>query len=180
MHGSVHVWVQNVLTDDEVRGLSVAEAGSLDVNGSVRGYISALGCRSYVGTDMRRGPGVDVVLPAERLPELGQFGMVVSTEMLEHAEDWQGAVRGLLDAVEPGGLLVVTTRSKGFPYHDHPGDFHRYPVETMRLIMERAGMDVLVCVPDPEAPGVFVKARKPAVWEFPVNPWDDITLDPPE
>ena len=87
---------------------------------------------------------------------------------------------GMITAVKPGGILVITTRSKGFPYHDYEGDYWRYSVPNMRLIMERAGMEIVILISDPDCPGVFVKARKPMKWSFPDNPWEDIILDPPE
>src|SRR5262249_14737748 len=80
---------------------------------------------SYLGTDMRDGPGVDKVCKAEDLPFLvgtGFAGVVVSTEMLEHAPDWAAAVRGMVLVLAPGGLLLLTTRGPGFPVHGYPED----------------------------------------------------------
>jgi hypothetical protein len=90
------------------------------------------------------------------------FDVVVTTEMLEHVRDWRVAVRNLKAAVAPRGLLLLTTRSLGFPYHDFPGDYWRYEPDDMRWIF-RDFEDVRVAA-DPQHPGVFVRARKPAAF----------------
>ena len=168
MHPSAYAWASTALTPAEVKGARVIEAGAYDVNGSVRPAVEALGPASYTGTDMQAGPGVDVACPAEKL-DRDAADVVISTEMLEHAEDWQAAMAGMIRALAPGGLLVLTTRSEGFPYHGYPGDHWRFSAGAMGEIMAAAGMDVLDlrADPDPASPGVFVKARKPADWTQP-------------
>ena len=117
---------------------------------------------------MRPGPGVDEVCDAADLPVMfggGSAGVVVTTEMLEHAADWQAAMTGLIGVLAPGGVLVITTRSEGAGYHAHPGDFWRFSVQAMAAILGSGGLDVLRCEPDLENPGVFAKARKPPGWQ---------------
>ncbi len=170
MHPSAYAWASTALTADEVKGAHVIEAGAYDVNGSVRPAVEALGPASYTGTDISEGPGVDEVRDAADLPRLDPApGIVISTEMLEHAEDWQAAMAGMIRALTPGGLLVLTTRGPGFPYHGYPADHWRFTVGAMGEIMAAAGMDVLDlrADPDPMSPGVFVKARKPEGWTQP-------------
>ncbi|MGZ3596076.1 MAG: class I SAM-dependent methyltransferase [Syntrophales bacterium] len=48
-----------------------------------------------------------VTKDAMRLPELGRFDLIISTDMLEHMEDDLGAVRMFCTALEPGGHLLV-------------------------------------------------------------------------
>ena len=86
---------------------------------------------SYFGVDIRPGKGVDEVLDVARLrerfgPEV--FDLVTSTEMLEHCHDWQDALYQMLSVLRPGGLLLLTTRSPGFPLHDHPADHWRFAI----------------------------------------------------
>ena len=183
MHPSAMAFATSALTADDVRGKIVIEAGALNVNGSVRPHVESLGPASYTATDVRTGPGVDLACDAaDLLGLLGRAGVVISTEMLEHARDWQAAMRGLVDAVAEGGVLVLTTRSAGFPLHDYPGDHHRFPVKSMREILGAAGLDVERCEPDPEFPGVFAKARKPHGWSWPegtAERWAAVRVDPP-
>src|SRR6266571_5196722 len=168
MHPSAYAFATTALAEADVKDRRVVEVGAYDVNGSVRPAVEALGPASYTGTDMQAGPGVDVACPAEKL-DRDSAGIVISTEMLEHAEDWQAAMAGMIRALAPGGLLVLTTRSEGFPYHGYPGDHWRFTVEAMGEIMAAAGMDVLDLRADhdPASPGVFVKARKPEGWTQP-------------
>lgn len=185
MHPSAMAFACSALTAADVAGQRVIEAGSMDVNGSVRGHVTSLGPASYIGTDMRPGPGVDVQAAAESLPgPLGQAGVVISTEMLEHARYWQAAMRGLISAVADGGVLVITTRSAGFPLHGYPEDHWRFSVEAMGAILKSAGLDVerLEPDPDPASPGVFARARKPAGWAWPDGvqaAWDEAEVTRP-
>jgi SAM-dependent methyltransferase len=171
VHASAYAFAVSALTAADVGGKRVLEAGSCDVNGSVRPHAESLGPASYTGVDISPGPRVDLVMDAAAIPErLGRdcADVVISTEMLEHAGDWQAVVRGLIAAVAPGGLLVLTTRSAGFPYHPYPEDHWRYSVEAMGEIVKAAGLDILRLEPDiPASPGVFCKARKPAGWTWP-------------
>lgn len=170
MHPSAMAFAVSALTADDVRGKLVLEAGAYDVNGSVRPHVTSLRPAKYISTDMRDGPGVDEVCSAEQLPVYWSGAdAVVSTEMLEHAEDWQAAMSGMIEVLAPGGVLVLTTRSQGFPLHGYPDDHWRYSVEAMGEILRAAGLDVerLEPDPDPASPGVFARARKPAGWSWP-------------
>jgi len=62
MHASVMDFARSALTAADVAGKRVIEAGSMDVNGSVRPYVESLGPDLYFATDMREGPGVDWVI----------------------------------------------------------------------------------------------------------------------
>lgn len=175
MHPSAMQFACSALTTEDVRAKGVLEAGALNVNGSVRPHVEALGPAAYLATDMRDGPGVDTVVAAEDLPSLvinwtpWKWDVVISMEMVEHARDWQAAMRGLIEVLAPGGVLVLTTRSEGFPYHPHPEDHWRFSVAAMGVIIGAAGLDAerLEADPDPASPGVFVKARKPEGWTWP-------------
>jgi SAM-dependent methyltransferase len=171
LHPSAYAFATTALTAGQVAGARVVESGSYNYNGSVRPVLEALGPASYLGTDAQPGPGVDLVCPAELLPgKLGEGSadVVITAEMLEHAQAWREAVAGLVSVLAPGGLLVLTTRSPGFPYHPHPGDFHRFTLDHMGGVAEACGLEVLrlEADPDPASPGVFLLARKPAAeWE---------------
>jgi hypothetical protein len=168
MHDSVHAWIQQVLTEEVITGKDVIEVGSMDVNGSVRPYVMSLKPASYTGFDMRDGPGVDVVCDASQLDE--RTDIVISTEMLEHAQDWKAALLGMAGCVRPAGFLVLTTRSPGFPKHDHPGDYWRFTYRVMRDAVYGCGLLVERLDHDPEFPGVFAMARKPSLSDVEATP----------
>lgn len=150
------------LSRAEAEGKRVLEAGSLNVNGSAREAVLSLSPRSYTGVDITGGPGVDEVCDVTGLVKRfgpGSFDLVLSTEMLEHVRDWRSAVSNLKTVLKPGGILLLTTRSSGYPYHGYPYDFWRYGEEEMRVIF--ADMSILAIAKDPLLPGIFVKAVKP-------------------
>ena len=151
-----------VLTKPMIAGRDVLEVGSLDVNGSLRPYVESLGPARYVGVDIAPGPRVDEVLDASKLVErfgADAFDVVLTTEMVEHIRDWRTVVRNLKRVVRPGGMLLVTTRSIGFPYHGYPYDFWRYEPEDMRAIF--GDFEIVALERDTDAPGVFMLAHKP-------------------
>lgn len=177
-HESVIAWAGSVLTPTITTGRTVVEVGSYDVNGTVRPVIEPH-AKSYLGVDIMDGPGVDVVCDVVDLPGRypSGFDLVVSTEMLEHVVDWRAAIHALTCLVTVGGMLAVTTRSPGFPYHPYPIDTWRWPVDQMRTILTALGLDVDSCVDDPQQAGVFAVATKPESWEnHPVTVLDALTI----
>lgn len=162
MHDSVLHFLRSHLTLQEVKGKRVAEIGSQDVNGTPRPVVLPLQPSEYIGVDAAPGAGVDVVADATGLcAKFGaeSFDIVLSTEMLEHVQEWRPVVQQMKELVRPGGLLLVTTRSPGFPYHPYPIDVWRYTMDDAKAIF--ADMELLALVSDPQAAGVFVKSRKP-------------------
>jgi SAM-dependent methyltransferase len=152
-----------ILGPDVVRGADVLEVGSWSAEGTAQERVRSLGPRSYLGTDITQGPGVDIVCPAEEL--IGRFGresfdIVFATEVVEHVRDWRAAFRNMFAVLRPGGLIVITTRSITYPYHGVPHDYWRYQPEDMQRIF--AGWRFEALETDPERPGVFVAARKVA------------------
>jgi SAM-dependent methyltransferase len=155
-------FIQRVVAPADVAGRSVLEVGAYDVNGSARSVLQPLSPASYVGVDIELGPGVDEIVSVDRLLErFGKeaFDLVVSTELIEHVADWRTAVSNLKGVVCREGSLVMTTRSKGFPYHGYPDDYWRFEAADLRQIF--ADFHIAALEPDPSEPGVFLKATKP-------------------
>lgn len=162
MHPSVMDFVRASALDQEIRGRKIIEVGSLDVNGSPRGLITALRPEIYIGVDCCLGPCVDVVCKADDLVKtFGEesFDVLISTEMLEHVEDWRAIINQLKRVVKKEGLFILTTRSPGFPYHPYPIDKWRYTKDDFRAIFK--DLEILELKDDHLAAGVFLKARKP-------------------
>lgn len=152
----------NLLLED-VQGKAVLEVGARNVNGSLRPLVESLQPSSYVGVDIHPGPGVDSICNAEELASRfgpAAFDLLIATEVVEHVPDWYAVVENFKGALREKGSLLITTRSFGFPYHEAPWDFWRYETSDMQTIFSDMAIERLQS--DPEEPGVFLKARKPA------------------
>ena len=55
----------------------------------------------------------------------GEFGFVLSTEMLEHVKDPKRVAAELMRVLRPNGRLLLTTRFV-YPVHDSPHDYWRF------------------------------------------------------
>jgi len=153
---------KDALEDTEMRGKRVLEVGSLNVNGSMREWVQMHKASEYIGVDLKAGPGVDRVVSADDLvKEFGEksFDLVISTEMLEHVVNWKLIVSNMKRVLKPGGTLLITTRSEGFPFHEYPVDAWRFSVVDMEQIF--SDFNIEKCIPDPFEPGVFLKATRP-------------------
>jgi hypothetical protein len=122
----------------------VLEVGSYNVNGTIRDVFEP-DALSYLGVDLAAGPGVDLVLDAHDLgfhfpPE--SFNTVLCCECLEHDLTPWVTVAHLRALLKPGGHLLVTTPTFGFPLHRHPIDCYRFGEDAYRGFVF-AGYDVL-------------------------------------
>lgn len=154
-------WLHNNIHPDEIEDASVLEVGSQDVNGSIRPYVTRQFPSLYHGVDMAPGRGVDEVADVHTLIE--RFGreswdVVISTEMLEHVQNWKGAVIQLKEILRPGGTLLLTTRAPGFPRHGYPDDYWRFTPHILQTAF--SDFDILQCNYLLGC-GVAIKARKP-------------------
>lgn len=144
-----------------LKGKDVLEVGSHDVNGSTRPDLLALEPKSYLGVDIAPGPGVDLVTSVHDLTaSFGEraFDAVVSTEMLEHVEDWRSAVNQMKAVLRPHGGIFLTTRHWGFPYHGYPHDYWRFEVIDLQDIFSDFIIAWAMAGP---AKGAFIYAVKP-------------------
>lgn len=145
-------WIGAQVAEHGLSAKDTLEVGSLDVNGTVRGYFSG----PYVGVDMRDGPSVDIVATADALPfDADAFDVVVSTEMLEHDPAPWLSLAEMGRVLRPGGHLLLTTRGNGFGEHNEPSDYWRFMPASRELLLEMAGCEPLDMALDPEVPGVF-------------------------
>ncbi len=161
MHQSVLDFFKSDLKYEEIYNYDVVELGSYDVNGSIRGIVQAHKPRSYTGVDLVAGPGVDMVADVSNMDNFraNSFDVVISTEMLEHVFDWRATINTMKYMLRPNGLMIITTRSKGFPYHAYPIDLWRYEIEDMAEIFR--DMNIKLLRKDHPMAGVFVKVVKP-------------------
>ena len=154
------------LTQDEVEYKDVLEIGSKNINGSLRNIILDMNPSSYIGIDLEEGDCVDQVCSVyDIIEEFGveAFDIVITTEMMEHVEDWRKAINNMKSVLKPGGIILITTRSKGFGFHNYPADYWRYELSDMEQIFSDFKIEVLKEDTSGQ-PGVFIKAIKPEIW----------------
>ena len=150
------------LNREEVEGKRIIEVGSNDINGSLRPIVLSFNPAEYVGVDIQKEPGVDVICSVyDLIKQFGEesFDVVISTEMLEHTRYWRKSISNLKNICKPNGIILITTRSYGFDYHPSPYDFWRYELEDMKNIFSDCIIEKLEN--DTSCPGIFIKAKKP-------------------
>jgi SAM-dependent methyltransferase len=157
-------WAKEHILRCEVEGKRVLEVGAYDINGSLRDVIEPLKPTEYVGTDLRPGPGVDVVCRAEDLVEefgINSFDVVLTTCTLEHIKDWQKAVSNMKQICRSNGIFIIIVPSRE-KIHLYPGDFWRYQLTDVRVIFSDCEeLYVEEKSPSPRASFVYAKFRKP-------------------
>jgi 2-polyprenyl-3-methyl-5-hydroxy-6-metoxy-1,4-benzoquinol methylase len=161
-HPSCIVFGAINLTKEDIAGKKVIEIGSYDVNGSIRSIIESSNPAEYMGVDLEEGPGVNLVCSAEEIINCFNeeaFDVVISTEMIEHVLDWRKVISNIKNICKPDGIIILTTRSYGFPFHPSPTDFWRFEYEDLESIF--SDCEILVLEKDQEFPGVFIKVKKP-------------------
>ena len=153
-------FIPDNMPEEAIAGKRILEVGAYNVNGSCRDRFCKYEPLSYIGIDIKLGPGVDVAIDVMNL-ELS-FGkesldVIFSTEMIEHIPDWKKAINSMKNVLRVGGYIGLTTRSPGFPYHGYPNDFWRFTEADMRVIFD--DYDIIGLEPDPDC-GIGVVARK--------------------
>lgn len=155
-------FVVSELENVEISDKKILEVGSYNVNGTVRHDLMTREPESYIGVDIAPGNCVDQICNTYDLVDTfgeNSHDIVISTEMMEHVKDWRKAIENMKLVCSPGGRILITTRSKGFPFHNYPEDWWRYEVEDMRNIF--SDFEEINIISDPADPGVFVHVRKP-------------------
>ena len=155
------------LNREEIEGKRVLEVGSYDVNGSLRSGVMKHNPSEYVGVDIERGPGVDVVCGSDAIVKLfgkESFDVVISTCVLEHVVSCKPSISAMKNVCKTGGIIILIVPSV-WPLHNHPVDCWRFSKKDIAAIFE--DFDILILDEKPTFHGakigdlVYLKARKP-------------------
>ena len=106
----------------------ILEVGSRQaINQHVMGNLRNLfGESEYVGLDMQKGHGVDIVASAEKLPFRDKsFDLVFCLETLEHAEKPWLISAEIERILKPNGIAIISS-PQNHSIHLHPSDYFRY------------------------------------------------------
>ena len=126
-------------------GSSILEIGSRNVTGVTRRSMFPH-CDQYVGFDILKGDGVDVVgdvheLSQSFLPE--SFDYVYSISVFEHVLFPWKAVLEINKVVKVGGYVLLTSHPV-WPPHELPWDFWRFPSSGFHaLFNEYTGFEII-------------------------------------
>jgi SAM-dependent methyltransferase len=116
----------------------VLEVGSFQVPGqeaigNLRPHFAG---RTYLGMDMRPGPGVDLVGDVENIPRArASVGTVVALSTFEHVPHFWKGFEEVHRVLRPDGALVVACPFY-FHIHSYPSDYWRFTPEALKLLLE--------------------------------------------
>lgn len=136
MHPEISVFVESVKKKypEMFENKSVLEVGSQNINGTVRTHFK--NC-TYIGTDLGAAKGVDVIHDITTGSYPGKFDVVISSEMLEHCEDWRRALTNMYNNVKEGGLFILTCagpKRQEHGTHNHTPQDSKFTLEHYRNI----------------------------------------------
>ena len=91
--------------------------------------------RKYVGSDLEKGLGVDVILNLHNidLPN-NSVGSAIVLDVLEHVEFCKRATEEIHRILKPGGVVIIVSEMY-FPIHAHPSDYWRFTPEGFRSLL---------------------------------------------
>jgi SAM-dependent methyltransferase len=135
VHPLIHDFVADVAAAIELPD-PIVEFGSLQVEPGQDADLRPLfPGRSYTGTDMREGPGVDRVEDLRSLTLAdGEVGTAICLETLEHCADPPTACRELARVVADGGVCIVSTPLL-LGIHAHPEDYFRFTPSALESML---------------------------------------------
>lgn len=93
---------------------NVLDVWSLDINGNNR-YLFEWWMYTWV--DLWEWPNVDIIWDFSKYPIDMNFDIVISTEMLEHCENYTGALKNMVSALKSWWLLLITAAGEWRPEH---------------------------------------------------------------
>lgn len=99
----------------ESKKISILELGSYDVNGSIRTIFD--NTSEYVGLDLIKGPGVDIVYDGKNIPINQEFDLCISCECFEHNPNYFENFIKMIELAKQDGLVVFTCASIGRREH---------------------------------------------------------------
>ncbi|RPH48094.1 MAG: methyltransferase domain-containing protein [Desulfobacteraceae bacterium] len=124
--------------------LLILDLGSLDVNGSYRGYFESPSW-TYRGIDMAAGRNVDIVLQdlySWREIKSASADVMISGQAFEHIEFFWLTMLEIARVLKPDGLCCLIAPSGG-PEHRYPVDCWRFYHDGFAALARFASLKVL-------------------------------------
>lgn len=111
-------------------------------------YIVKGVCSEYIGADVGENPAAEIKLNAGGLLPIGDesFDAVISSQVIEHVEEFDKYMSECRRALKKGGLLFLSTHGT-WQFHAAPYDFNRWTHLGLKSLLRKHGFEVLDCVP---------------------------------
>lgn len=116
----------------------IVEIGSLQVEGLIYSVDlrSLFPGKSFIGCDVREGPGVDRIEDVHHLSFAdGSIGTFLMLETLEHVENPLQAMSEMFRVLKPGGLAIISS-VMDYPVHECPADYWRFTPQGFDLLLK--------------------------------------------
>lgn len=92
------------------------------------------GAQTYTGLDIVEGPNVDIVGKAWELPlPDNSVDVIISTQVLEHTEQFEKTVSEMQRVLKPGGRIFISAPF-AFQEHGMPYDYWRFTQSGLRSV----------------------------------------------
>jgi len=108
--------------------------------------------KKYVGADLRKGPGVDVLLDLHDIDLPSEsVGTVLILDTLEHVEYPRKAIENAHTILKKDGIVIITS-VMNFAIHDYPQDFWRFTPEAFRSLLKQFSYSFVDALGNPKFP----------------------------
>ena len=147
MHAPVMKGIQELMDKHVPKGTGkdsdiAIDVGSYNVNGSLEPMVRSH-WHKYIGIDIRKGPGVDLVMnDPYTLPIDYQVPLVVSCSCLEHCINPWRLMQDVYRIMAPGALVILCAPFN-WQFHPHPNDYYRYTYEGLAALCTEVGLEVI-------------------------------------
>jgi SAM-dependent methyltransferase len=112
--------------------------------------------RSYSGSDMRHGLGVDMLLNLHNLGLADEsVGSVLMCDTLEHVEYPHRALEEVHRVLKPGGIVIMSSVMK-FPIHGFPDDYWRFTPSAFQSLVKPFDWSLVETAGEEEFPHTVV------------------------
>lgn len=130
----------------------------------------------YIGVDMQKGPGVDLVADATKLPfENSSFDLVLCLETLEHCDEPWKIVAEIERVSKKNGGIILSSQ-QNFPLHMHPSDYFRYTPYGLSSLIKNKVKKVMMGISPPFDNEVELNPKHVIVIAWNSNVWDEAKL----
>jgi SAM-dependent methyltransferase len=126
--------------------------------------------RKYVGSDVRAGPGVDVLLDLHHLILPAQsVGTALIMDTLEHVEYPHQALNEIHRIMQPQGVVIISSVMH-MEIHEYPHDYWRFTPDGFRVLLHPFDDALVASAGREEFPhtviGIGFRGSRPPLQEF--------------